>query len=585
MTKYSFFVLILFSTTFSFAQKTKQPNIILIMTDDQGYGDLGYHNNPLISTPVIDKFAGESISFENFYVSPVCAPTRSSLMTGRYSIRTGVRDTYNGGATMASSEYTIAEMLHDAGYQTGIFGKWHLGDNFPHRPMDQGFDTSVTHLGGGMGQVGDFTTYFRRDSSYFDPILWENGERKQYDGYCTDIFTDEAIKFIKGNSDTPFFCYIAYNAPHTPLQVPREYYEKYKDIDPVSKFSHNEMPFPEMTEKDKEDARKVYAMVENIDDNLKRVFNTLDNLNITENTIVIFMTDNGPQQNRYRAGMRGTKGTVYRGGVRVPFYLRYPHRFPLPLKIETTAAHIDIMSTLADLCNITLPGQLELDGLSLVPLLENKSDSKAFNNRPLFFYWARKYPALYHNIALQKGDYKLVGNTDFDAKPENFELFNVRKDPFELTNLASTEGQQAEKLKAELDSLYTELIKSKNLNQDHFSIIGHPKANPVILNRNDAGGQRGIWAQEDIHGSWKVDIKPGKYRIHIKFIQPVQGGGKMFIEFGHKVLIKSVENGEISDFIIPSIELDEFQGELIPFYSSKGRNIFPFWMQFEKINP
>ena len=278
-TVFAILSLLLFSQL-SLAQNTKHPNVILIITDDQGYGDLGITGNPHVKTPVIDGLAKESLRFTNFYVSPVCAPTRASLMTGRYSLRTGIRDTYNGGAIMASNEVTIAEMLKQANYKTGIFGKWHLGDNYPSRPNDQGFDESLIHLSGGMGQVGDFTTYFKRDRSYFDPVLWHNNKKEAYNGYCSDIFTDNAIEFIEKNRETPFFCYLSFNAPHTPLQVPEEYYKQYANIDPSSGFEKDDRPFVEMSEKDKEDARKVYAMVTNIDDNLGKLFKKLDDLNI-----------------------------------------------------------------------------------------------------------------------------------------------------------------------------------------------------------------------------------------------------------------------------------------------------------------
>ena len=282
-----------------------QPNVVLIITDDQGYGDLGFNGNPHVKTPVIDQLASESIRLNQFYVSPVCAPTRSSLMTGRYSLRTGVRDTYNGGAMMATEEITLAEMLQDAGYTTGIYGKWHLGDNYPFRPGDQGFEESLIHLSGGMGQPGDFTTFFEGDSSYFNPVLWYNGEQKKYQGYCSDIFAEEAVAFIEKNHEMPFFCYLSFNAPHTPLQVPVEYYELYKNIDPATGFENNESSLPVMSESDKEDARKVYAMVNNIDDNVGKVLKKLDELKIADNTLVIFMSDNGPQQRRYNGGMRG----------------------------------------------------------------------------------------------------------------------------------------------------------------------------------------------------------------------------------------------------------------------------------------
>ena len=307
--------------------KTSLPNIIIIMTDDQGYGDLGFTGNPHINTPVLDKFAGESIRFDNFYVSPVCAPTRASLMTGRYSLRTGIRDTYNGGAMMASNEVTLPEILQDSGYKTGIFGKWHLGDNYPLRPNDQGFDESLIHLAGGMGQPGDFTTFFQGDSSYYDPVLWRNGRQEAYEGYCSDIFSEQAIDFVQMNHKDPFFLFLSFNAPHTPLQVPDEYYQKYKDIDPSSGFDDPEMGGFVMSERHKEDARKIYAMIENIDDNVGKLLEKLDELNITKNTLIIFMGDNGPQQPRYNAGMRGLKSSVYRGGVRVHFFIRYPALF------------------------------------------------------------------------------------------------------------------------------------------------------------------------------------------------------------------------------------------------------------------
>ena len=178
-----------------------RPNILLIITDDQGNGDVGFHGNPHIQTPTLDQLAKESTRFTQFYVSPVCAPTRSSLMTGRYSLRTGVWDTYNGGAIMATEEKTIAEYLSELGYATGIFGKWHLGDNYPFRPIDQGFDEEVRHEGGGIGQVGNIYNYFHFDSSYFDPYLLHNGKYEQFDGYCSDIFADEAIRFIEENKE------------------------------------------------------------------------------------------------------------------------------------------------------------------------------------------------------------------------------------------------------------------------------------------------------------------------------------------------------------------------------------------------
>ena len=573
--------LLLFSVM-SIAQDKTHPNVIIIMTDDQGYGDLGITGNPHVQTPVIDKFATESIRFNNFYVSPVCAPTRSSLMTGRYSLRTGVSDTYNGGATMASNEVTIAEMLKQAGYKNGVFGKWHLGDNYPSRPSDQGFDESLIHLSGGMGQVGDITTYFKGDKSYFDPVLWYNNKKEAYKGYCSDIFTEQAIKFIEKNKAVPFFCYLAFNAPHTPLQVPEKYYQQYKDIDPASGFENDNRPFTKMTEKDKEDARKVYAMVTNIDDNVGKLLKKLDDLNIADNTLIIFMTDNGPQQKRYVSGMRGRKGNVYQGGVRVPFYMRYPSSFEKNRDVETMIAHIDILPTLAQICNVELPKARIIDGKSLLPLIKGKEVD--WINRSLFFYWTRRYPELYYNMALRKGSYKLVGKTNYNAPIEDFELYNLEKDPYEQKNIVFENKIIANKLKEELDEIYDELIISENLINQPRIIVGSKYENPVILNRNDAGGQRGIWAQEEIYGKWKVSIEEGHYDIKFKFIKPVKANGRMYLETN--TVVKQILNEKEDTDIIEmnNVFFSEMDCDLIPFYAIGAKNIFPFWIEMKKID-
>lgn len=574
------FLITHFLPILSVAQQGERPNVILIITDDQGYGDLGITGNPHVETPTLDAFAKESVRFANFYVSPVCAPTRASLMTGRYSLRTGIRDTYNGGAIMASNEVTIAEMLKQADYQTGIFGKWHLGDNYPSRPQDQGFDESVIHLAGGMGQVGDFTTYFNGDRSYFDPILWHNGKQKAYTGYCSDIFTDQAIRFIEKRKSAPFFCYLSFNAPHTPLQVPQEYYDRYKDIDPSSGFENDDRPFTEMTEKDKEDARKVYAMVSNIDDNLAKLFQKLKELKLEKNTIVIFMTDNGPQQVRYVAGMKGRKGSVYRGGVRVPFYLRYPEKIKGNRDIETTAAHIDVLPTLAEICELEIPENRKLDGRSLLPLIQKKAN---WQERPLFFYWTRKYPVRYINMALQQGPYKLVAQTNFNASPKDFELYHVLNDPYEQNNLAMENTALAKTLKNEMDKTYNELINSENLLNQPPIVVGTQNENPIFLNRNDASGERGIWNQEEVFGKWHVILKEGRYNIKFKFVQPIKKGGKMFLETGS--LINFIENStdDTDSIEMTGVPLPDMECDLIPFYAVDGKRIFPFWVEMERI--
>ncbi|MBM4042793.1 MAG: arylsulfatase, partial [Planctomycetes bacterium] len=329
-----------------------RPNVLLIITDDQCYGDLGCHGNEKLKTPNLDKLAAESVEFTQFYVCPVCAPTRASLMTGRYNYRTGAIDTYLGRAMMHPDEVTLAEVLAAAGYKTGIFGKWHLGDNYPLRPIDQGFQEALTHKGGGLCQPSDFPG----NPGYTDPILDHNGKPEPTKGYCTDVYTDAALKFIEANKGQPWFCYHATNAPHSPLQVDEKYVEPYR-----------KMGLGENT-------AKVYGMVANIDENVGRLLAKLDELKLAENTIVIFLTDNGPcgsqrdkgQPIRFNAGLRDQKGTVYDGGIRVPFFFRWPAKIKTGRKVGTIAAHIDVLPTLAAACGARVPPDIKLDGLSLM---------------------------------------------------------------------------------------------------------------------------------------------------------------------------------------------------------------------------
>ena len=552
------------------------PNVILIITDDQGYGDLNFNGNPNIITPALDNFAAESVRFNNFYVSPVCAPTRSSLMTGRYSLRTGVRDTYNGGAIMASSEVTLAEMLKQANFTTGIFGKWHLGDNYPSRPSDQGFDESLIHLAGGMGQVGDFTNYFKKDTSYFDPILWHNNEQKPYQGYCSDIFTENAIEFIEKNKNNPFFCYLSFNAPHNPLQVPDEYYQIYKNIDPTEGIDPNLIPNEKINEQTKENTRKVYAMVTNIDDNLKKLFSKVEELGIKENTIVIFMTDNGPQHARYVAGMKGRKTSVYNGGIRVPFYFRYPNEFSGDKEVDQMTAHIDLLPTLSKLCGTRIPEDRKIDGRNFIPSIEGKIQPE----RSFFSYWTRKYPELFNNIALQRGQFKLIGKTDYNSPIENFELYDTYNDPFEKNNLVTQKKSIALSLKKEMHQTFLELVNSENLKNPPRIILGSDFENPVYLNRNDAGGQRAVWNQEQAYSFWKVDInKEGLYDLKFKFLKPLPANGNMYLEIGQSIQQKLNSKDNLDVIELKSVYLPKGFHDFTPFYMFQKGNYFPLYVE------
>ncbi|HPA46332.1 MAG TPA: arylsulfatase [bacterium] len=462
----------------------RRPNILLIIADDQGYGDLGCHGNQYIRTPNLDRLASESVEFTRFCVSPVCAPTRASLMTGRYNYRTGVLDTYLGRAMMYPDEITLPQVLATNGYRTGIFGKWHLGDNYPMRPIDRGFQEALVHNGGGICQPADPPW----GSNYQDPVLQHNGKTVQTTGYCTDIFTNAAVRFIEDNRNTPFFAYLATNAPHTPLQIDERYYKPYADMGL------------------NEETARVYGMIENIDENVGRLLKRLDELNLRDDTIVIFMTDNGPQQSRYTAGLRGLKTTVYEGGIRVPFFLRWPEIFRAGRKIERLAAHIDIMPTLLDLCGISSEDINPMDGTSLLPLLTGRRG--AFPERTLYFQWHRgDVPELYRNCAAVSDKYKLV---------DGDELYDLLQDPAEQFNIANENADIVSRMRSGYEKWLLDVTQTHG-NFPPRIFLGSPHENPTMLTRQDWRGPRAGWRQDSL-GHWEVKVtSPGIYRIRCLF--------------------------------------------------------------------
>lgn len=483
------------------APRTRRPNVVLVVTDDQGYGDVGYHGNPMINTPNLDNFAKESVVFSQFYVCPVCAPTRACLMTGRYNYRTRAIDTYRGRAMMDPDEVTIAEVLSKAGYATGIFGKWHLGDNYPMRAIDQGFDHAVVHLGGGLCQPSDWI-----GNTYFDPILKHNGKSEKFQGYCTDIFADAAIQFAEDNKDKPFFIYLATNAPHSPLQISEQYVAPYKA----------------MGLKDR--TARVYGMVTNIDKNFGRLLAKLKELGVDDNTIVIFMTDNGPaslESDRYTAGLRGRKGQVYDGGIRVPFFIRWPNGFKGGRAIDRIAAHIDVMPTLLDACGVDSPAGPSLDGVSLMPLL--RGGKMNWPDRTLYFQWHRgDQPELYRCFAARNQRYKLVqaGKTNgkWSADQAKFELFDMSRDPFERNDISAKQPEIVSKMKSDYQAWFRDVSRTRGYAPPRI-YLGTPHENPTTLTRQDWRGAKG-WSDKDL-GYWQVKVaRAGRYAVTLRLSSP-----------------------------------------------------------------
>jgi arylsulfatase/arylsulfatase A len=514
-------VTVLVSSTGSVAQERPvgRPNIVLIMSDDQGYGDLGVHGNPIIRTPNIDAMAAKSAVLANFYVSPVCTPTRAALMTGRYNYRTRAIDTFRGRAMMDTSEATIAELLRDAGYATGIFGKWHLGDCYPMRPIDQGFDESLVHRGGGIGQPSDPPG---AEDKYTDPILFRNGQAEPEKGYCTDVYFREAMLWagkVSGQGK-PFFLYLPTNCPHGPFgDVPPDKYDYYKQqMISASRFPKSDgNPVPRNMDPDVQ--ARVYAMIENIDDNVGRLMKWLADRQLTEKTLVIFMTDNGRATPGYNAGLRGNKSTVYEGGIRSPFFAHWPGVLKPGVASDRIAAHIDLAPTFLEICGVKRPVELKLDGRSLWPLL--KGNSSNWPDRTLFAQSHRgDQPVLYHNFAARTQKWKLVSATGFNLEqlPANgpkFELFDMSADPYETKDLATAQPQVVEKLKAEYEAWFKDVSSTR---PDNYAppriIVGSSHEKTTVLTRQDWRGAG--WGPQD-EGHWDLDIA-GTSAFDVKII-------------------------------------------------------------------
>jgi arylsulfatase A-like enzyme len=483
-----------------------RPNILLVITDDQGFGDLGTHGNPVVRTPNLDAFAKQSTRLKNFYVCPVCSPTRASLLTGLYNYRTGVVDTFLGRSLMRPGIPTLADHLAKAGYRTGLFGKWHLGDNYPLRPEDRGFQHTLWSQGGGLAQPSDAPDLDPK-TAYFDPILKKDGKEVKTKGYCTDVFTDAAVEFIRGAGEKPFFAYVAYNAPHAPLQVDEKLVEPYRkrDLTPTG-FPKAGQPWAGANP-NVELIAKTYAMVENVDTNFIRLLKALDESKKAENTIVVFLTDNGPDAPRYNGGLRGRKGSVFEGGIRVPCYVRIPG---MKETVETPAAHIDMTPTLLAACGVAVPPGLDGRVINL-DKVEKPPD------RTLFFQWHRgDVPEKGRAFAARGPRYKLVqanGVQPNAAYTPKYELFDIPNDPYEQTDLAAKLPDEVAKLKGEYEAWFKDVTK---LGFDPPRIvIGNEKEPITRLSRQDWRGPKASWSA-DGEGYWEVTIeRAGLYRVGV----------------------------------------------------------------------
>lgn len=500
------------------AQAAPRPNVILILTDDQGFGAMGCSGNPIVRTPHTDRLAAASARLQYFYVSPACTPTRACLMTGRYNFRTRAIDTFFGRAMMDPAEVTVAEILQQAGYATGIFGKWHLGDCYPLRAMDQGFAETLVHRGGGIGQPADPPG---GEGKYTNPILFHNGQAQAMRGYCTDVYFTAAMRWAEQQSRAgkPFFIYLPTNAPHGPFNdVPPDklaYYQQ--QVIAADRFPQTP-GHPVPAKLDADTLARVYAMVENIDDNLGRLLAWLDREKLADNTLVLFLTDNGPALPDFNAGLREGKTTPYEGGIRSPLFARWPGKLAPGVCSDRIAAHIDLLPTILDSCGVPVPQGLKLDGRSLLPLWKREPGN--WPERALFFQMHRgDVPVRYHNCAVRTQQWKFVHATGFATDsfigPTKFQLFDMTADPYETRDVAAEHPQVVADLQRRYDQWFDDVGHTRPDNYAPPRIrLGTPHENPVVLTRQDwrlpAEGPK--W-----RGFWLVDVATaGKYDVTVR---------------------------------------------------------------------
>lgn len=515
-------------------EQPRQPNIIIIITDDQGWGDLSVNGNTNLHTPNIDRLAQGGAQFGNFYVSPVCSATRSELLTGRYHPRSGVSGTSQGMERMNLDETTIAEVFKKAGYKTAAFGKWHNGMQYPYHPNARGFDEFYGFCSGHWGD-------------YFSPQMEHNGKIIHGEGYITDDLTEKAMRFIETNKNNSFFVYIPYNAPHAPMQVPDLWWDKFK----YKEFSMH----PDERYKENIDfSRAAYAMCENIDWNVGRIMDKLREMQLEDNTIIIFLSDNGPNSFRWNGGMKGRKGSTDEGGVKSPLFIRWPGQIKAGLEINEIAAIIDLLPTLTNMAGIDYKTIHPIDGISLSPLL--LKDDHQWQERLIFSYWGGK-------VSVRSQDYRLCHEGN---------LFYMVEDPGQLNDISAEEPEIHGYLLLEVEYWKKEVLPGLDIEKRPFT-VGHPDAIYTQLPARDGQPHGNIvrsnifpnssyftnWISTDDKITWDIEVlADGYFDVEIHYTCTPQDVGSVFevsfasskisaeITEGHDPPLRGMENDRIT---------------------------------------
>ena len=538
----AFFYIIFFSFLFFSCDKNLNPNVLIFMTDDQGWGDLSIHGNTNLKTPNIDSFAKNGAAFSRFYVSPVCAPTRAELLTGKYFVRTGVNGVTRGYERMNTNEKIISNYFKEKSYSTGLFGKWHNGSQPPYHPNSRGFDEFYGFTSGHWG-------------NYFDPILERNGELVRGNGYINDDITNNAILYIK-NSSKPFFTFISYNTPHSPMQVPDKY-SKEKKVILKGRYSERE---------NVEKTKAALGMIENIDENVGKIIKTLKEIDKYEDTIIIFLSDNGPNGNRWNNELKERKGSTNEGGVRVPFFIQWPNKIKPGIKIKQVTSALDVFPTLTDL--IDSPTGINFDGKSFKKYIENPD--LLDNQRKVFSFWNNR-------LSVRNNEYIL------DYNDKLYDLNNDHSQYFAINEKKLNEYEELKEAKKIWRESINEIIKKnkrrpftinyKNSNHTHLpardaEITGKLQRSSIHANCSFIEN----WKSSDDYIYWEVDVlENGTKSVELYYTLPKESvGTEIALEFEDQIIKKTID-----DFHDPSLE---------GFEKDKIKRIESYTKDFKKIN-
>jgi arylsulfatase A-like enzyme len=452
------FLLSIFISCNSNIDSQVHPNIILILTDDQGWGDLSLNGNEDLHTPNIDKIALNGVRFDRFFVSPVCSPTRAEILTGRHHTRTGVYDVSLGGERINVDEETIGDLFKAAGYKTAAYGKWHNGMQAPYHPNTRGFDQFYGFCSGHWG-------------NYFNPVLEKNGELVKGKGFITDDLTNHGIEFIKKNKNNPFFLFMPFNTPHSPMQVPDKYWNKFKNKDLTQKGTLSNIPddkYSGTNSKDENHSKAALAMCENIDWNVGRIIETLESQKIIDNTIIIYLSDNGPNGHRWNGEMKGIKGSTDEGGTRSPMIISWKGNIPSGKKVSKIASGIDLLPTLIDISGIKVKPKNKLDGVNLRQLIYQNDIN--WEERYIYNYWRGR-------LSLRSQDFRLDNENN---------LYNMNDDPNQLNNVSNIYKEIFEVMKKAKIEWKKESLANINLKDKRAFIIGHPGLKNTQIPARDA---------------------------------------------------------------------------------------------------